>query len=217
MSDYSTLQELVVEPFELPYTAGTLTNAFRSFRRRLIASAIFVNFVVIAASFVISGWNHAGAGAATRYTARFAILFFLIGFAAHGLCKWISWFPESAIWMQAFVAAQFVHFGAVIIMHTVFAESGLHLGTQEIALVLIGFTIVSGVGLTAVPLPGHRFRSWIHVFLIYLILVILVADYSQHLIRSLRWFLLPIVAAAVLRHLHRHKPIENARPQVPVA
>ena len=196
----------MVERFELPYTAGTLTNAFRSFRRRLIASAIFVNFIVIALSFVISGWNHEGAGAATRYTARFAILFFLIGFAAPGLCKWISWFPESAIWMQAFVAAQFVHFGAVIIMHTVFAESGLHLSTQEIALVLIGFTIVTGVGLTAVPLPGHRFRSWIHVFLIYLILMILVADYSQHPVRSLRWFLLPIVAAAVLRHLLQHKP-----------
>jgi len=119
--------------------------------------------------------------------------------------------------MQAFLAAQFVHFGAVIIMHTVFAESGLHLGTPEIAIVLIGFTIVSGVGLTAAPLPGHRFRSLIHVFMIYLILLILVADYSQHPTRSLRWFLLPIVAAAVLRHVHRHKPIENASGGEPVA
>jgi MFS-type transporter involved in bile tolerance (Atg22 family) len=119
--------------------------------------------------------------------------------------------------MQAFVAAQFVHFVSVIIMHTVFAESGVHLGTPEIAIVLIGFTIVSGVGLTAAPLPGHRFRSLFHTIMIYLILLILVADYSQHPTRSLRWFLLPIAAAAVLRHLHRHKPIENAGREVPVA
>ena len=52
--------------------------------------------------------------AAARNTARFAICFFLTGFAASGLRKWLGWRADPAILMQAFVAPQMIHFCSVI-------------------------------------------------------------------------------------------------------
>jgi len=187
----------------LPYTSPTLSADSSSFQRKLLAFAAIANCAIIVASFAALGLNEPGAGAATRFTARFAIVFFLIGFAAPGLRKWLAGIPEAALWMQAFVIAQFVHFAAVILLHTAFAEHGLHLGMAEAAIALAGFTAVAGIGLTASPLPGRRFRSAIHIFLIYVILLILAADYSQHPIKPLRWMLLPIILALLLRHLPR--------------
>jgi len=53
---------------------------------------------------------------------RLAICFFLAGFAAPGLRKWLAWYPEPAMLIQAFVAAQLVHFCSVIRLHTKFAD-----------------------------------------------------------------------------------------------
>jgi hypothetical protein len=184
-----------------------------SFRQKLLAFAAIAHCAIIVASFATFGLNEPGAGAATRFTARFAIVFFLIGFAAPGLRKWLTGFPDGSLWMQAFVVAQFVHFAAVILLHATFAEHGLHLGIGEVAIVLLGFTAVAGIGLTAMPLPGRRIRSAIHIFLIYVIFLILAADYSQHPVKPLRWMLLPIVLAFLLRHLPRRIPTENACEQ----
>jgi hypothetical protein len=197
----------------LPYTRCNLPTNSPSFRQQLLAFAAIANCAIIAASLATLGLNEPGAGAATRFTARFAIVFFLIGFAAPGLRKWLAGFPDVWLWMQAFVAAQFVHFAAVILLHAAFAEHGLHLGIREVAIVLAGFTAVVGIGLTAMPLPGRRIRSVIHIFLIYVILLILAADYSQHPIKPLRWMLIPIVLAFLLRHLPRRTPIQNAGEQ----
>jgi hypothetical protein len=197
----------------LPYTSRNLSSYSFSFRQKLLAFAAIANCVIIVASFAALGQNESGAGAASRFTARFAIVFFLIGFAAPGLRKWLAGFPGASLWMQAFVIAQFVHFAAVILLHTAFAEHGLHLGIGEVAIVLAGFTAVAGIGLTASPLPGHRIRSAIHIFLIYAILLILTADYSQHPVKPLRWMLLPIILAFLLRHLPRRTPIQNAGEQ----
>ena len=199
----------------LPYTSPDLSADPSSFRRKLLAFAAIANCAIIVASFATLGLNEPGAGAATRFTARFAIVFFLIGFAAPGLRKWLVGFPDGSLWMQAFVIAQFVHFAAVILLHTAFAEHGLHLGIGEGAIVLAGFTAVAGVGLTAISSPGHRIPSAIHIFLIYVILLILGADYSQHPIKPLRWMLLPIIVAFLLRHLPRRTPIQNAGQQSP--
>ena len=174
-------------------------------RSRLISFAVVSNLVVIALYLSASGWDEAGAGAATRNTARLAITFFLLGFASPGLLKWIKGWPEPSILLHMFVAAQFVHFGAVALLHTVFAKGGLQLGISQVIVVLVGFSTVAGVGWTAIPQPGKRLRAAIHIVLLYLIFLILVADYSQHPARPLRWMIVPLTIAFVLRHLPRKK------------
>jgi hypothetical protein len=205
--------EQVAVSLHLPYTSPNLSADSSSIQRKLLAFAAIANCGIIVASFATLGLNEPGAGAATRFSARFAVVFFLIGFAAPGLRKWLAGFPDASLWMQAFVIAQFVHFAAVILLHTAFAEHGLHLGIGEAAIVLAGFTAVAGIGLTASPSPVRRFRSAIHIFLIYVILVILAADYSQHPINPLRWMLLAIILALLLRHLPRRTPIRNGGEQ----
>jgi hypothetical protein len=177
-------------------------------RRKLIAFSTIANLAVIAISFGLLGWNEAGAGAATRNTARFAITFFLLGFASPGLRKWVSWWPEASVLLQTFVAAQFVHFGAVALLHTAFAKSGFHLELPQVIVVLVGFSIVAGVGATAIPQPGKRLRAIVHFVLLYLIFLILAADYSQHSDKVLRWMVVPLAVAFLLRHLPRTKTKE---------
>lgn len=179
-------------------------------RRKLIAFAVIANLAIITVCFALSGWSEAAAGAATRNTARFAIIFFLLGFASPGLRQWLSWWPESWVLLQTFVAAQFVHFGAVTLLHTVFAEGGFHLGIPQVVLVAVGFSIVAGVGWTAVPQPGKRPRAAANLVLIYLVFLILAADYSQHPVRAMRWMTVPLALAFLLRHLPRRSTSSRA-------
>lgn len=111
--------------------------------------------------------------------------------------------PDSTILLHIFVAAQFVHFGAVALLHTAFAKSGFHLSIPEVIVVVSGVALVGGVGFTAEPQPGKRFRSVIHVVLLYLIFFILAADYSQHPDKVLRWMTVPLATALLIRHLPR--------------
>lgn len=174
-------------------------------RSRLISFAVLSNLVVIALCLTVSGWDETGAGAATRNTARLAVAFFLLGFASPGLLKWVNGWPEQSILLHMFVGAQFVHFGAVVLLHTVFAKGGLQLGIPQVIIVLVGFLIVAGVGWAPVPQPGKSLRAAIHIVLLHLIFLILVADYAQHPARSMRWMLVPLTLAFVLRHLPRKK------------
>jgi hypothetical protein len=190
------------------YTARASLKVFSTImttRSRLISFAVVSNLAVIALCLSVSGWDEAGAGAATRNTARLAITFFLLGFASPGLQKWIEGWPEPSILLHMFVAAQFVHFGMVALLHTVFAKGGLQLGIPQVIVVLVGFSMVAGVGWTAIPHPGKRLRAAIHIVLLYLIFLFLVADYSQHPARPLRWMIVPLAIAIVLRHLPRKK------------
>jgi hypothetical protein len=165
-----------------------------------------VNVLIIAASFSVFGWNEVGAGVATRNTARFAIVFFLAGFAAPGARRWFTWWPEPALLLQTFVVAQLVHFGAVALLHTKFSATEMRLGAGQIAIVIVGFAIVAGVGATAHAAAGRGYKRVAHLVLVYLVFLILAADYSQHPVKMLRWMTLPVVLALVLRHLPRKKP-----------
>jgi hypothetical protein len=178
--------------------------------RKLLLAAAFSNVLIIGICFAINGMNAEGAGVATRSTARFAICFFLAGFAGPGLRKWLPWYPDTANLIQAFVAAQMVHFCAVIALHTKFAAEPLQLGGPEIAITLVGFSIVLGVGITA-PLrrQSHILYRAAHRVLLYMIWLILVADYARHPIKPLRFVATLVVIALVLRHLpqrHATKP-----------
>jgi hypothetical protein len=172
---------------------------------RLIAFAVTANALIIVVCFALLGWNQEGAGAATRNTARFAITFFLAGFAAPGARRWFDWWPEPALLLQTFVAAQFVHFTAVVLLHTTFSPHRLQLGTGQVIIVILGFSIVAGLGATAPMKPVHGLRRVMHLLMVYLVFLILAADYSQHPVKLLRWMMLPIILALVLRHLPRNR------------
>jgi hypothetical protein len=172
-----------------------------SSRKPLLAAAL-CNVLIIVLCFAVYGMNGEGAGAATRNTARFAICFFLAGFAAPGVRKWLAWYPQPATLIQAFVAAQLVHFCSVVALHTKFAAEPLRLGAPQLAIVLAGFSLVLGVGVTAMPRTQSRiYVRAAHVVLLYSIWLILAADYAQHPIRALRFVAIPVVVALVVRHL----------------
>ena len=177
--------------------------------RKLLLTAASCNVAVIFLCFAVYGMNVEGAGAATRNTARFAICFFLAGFAAPGIRKWLPWYPQPTTLIHAFVAAQMVHFCSVIVLHTHFAAERLQLGAPEIAVVLVGFSIVLGAGLTAPRAPQARISSHVQVALLYLIWLILAADYPQHPVKPLRLIAIPVGLALVLRHLPRHHANEQ--------
>jgi hypothetical protein len=193
---------------------------FRIFReghflsnRKLLVIASASNVLLIALCFAVYGMNLEGAGSATRNTARFAICFFLAGFAAPGLRKWLSWYPQPAPLIQAFVAAQMVHFCAVIALHTRFAAEPLHLGLPQIAVVLLGFSLIlaigilatgiSETGMTATSRPQSRVSSAAYVVLLYVVWLILAADYPGHPVKPVRLVAIPVFLALVLRHLPR--------------
>ena len=168
---------------------------------RLVLIAAVGNVLVIAGCFAIYGWNAEGAGVATRCTARFAICFFLAGFAAPGIRKWVAGYPEAAELIQAFVAAQMVHFCAVIALHTKFAAEPLQLGAPQVAAVLIGFSIVLGTGITAASGVQSKIVRGGHQVLLYIVWLILVIDYAKHPATELRLVAIVVVIALVLRHL----------------
>jgi hypothetical protein len=178
--------------------------------RKLLLTAAFCNLVVILLCFAVYGINAAGAGAAARNTARFAICFFLVGFAAPGIRKWLPWYPQPATLIHAFVAAQMIHFCSVIALHTKFAGEPLQLGLPQIAVILVGFSIVLGVGLTSMP-SQSRVYNGAHVVFLYLIWLILAADYPQHPVKPLRLVAIPVVLALVLRHLPRQRANEASK------
>jgi len=192
------------------------SRVFLSNPKLLLAVAVS-NVLIIGLCFATYGMDAEGAGVATRSTARFAICFFLAGFAAPGLGKWLPWYPEGANLIQAFVAAQMVHFCSVIALHTKFATEPLQLGAPQIAIILVGFSIVLGAGITARPRAPSGIHHAAHRVLLYIIWLILAADYAQHPIKSLRLVAIPLVIALVLRHLPRgHTTDRNLAVELPV-
>ncbi len=192
--------------------SDAIVLCFRIFReghllsnRKLVVTAAAGNVLVIALCFAVYGMNHEGAGSAARNTARFAICFFLAGFAAPGLRKWLPWYPQPAPLIQAFVAAQMVHFCAVIALHTKFAAEPLQLGLPQIAVVLLGFSLILATGLTATPRPQSRVSSVAHVVLPYVVWLILAADYPGHPVKPVRLVAIPVFLALALRHLPRRR------------
>lgn len=171
--------------------------------RRLLLAAIVGNSLVVGLSFAVFGWNAEGAGVATRSTARFAITFFLVGLAAPGLKRWIHAFPDPFGLIQAFVAAQMIHFACVILLHTLFGPESFRLSAGDIVISLVGFSLVVAAGATAVPRPGLRFYGFAHILTLYVIFLILAADYREHPVKSLRLMLIPVLLAMLLRHLPR--------------
>lgn len=185
---------------------------FRHLRRgaslanpRLVLIAALGNVLVIVACVAIYGLNTEGAGVATRATARFAICFFLAGFAAPGIRRWVAGYPEAARLIQAFVAAQMVHFCAVIALHTKFASAPQHLSGARAGGIVAGFTIVLAAGITASAQFQSKISRTAGVALLYILWLIFALVYAKHPVHSFRLVEIGIIVALVLRHLPRRE------------
>jgi len=158
-------------------------------------AAVAVNVAVLAASLGLYG-----AGSAARNTARFAVLIFLAAFAAPGLRRWLHVF-EPAPLIIAYVSAQMVHYCAVALLHTAFAGQPMQVGVPQIAIVLLGFTLTALMGMTASA--QGKFGRALHNLTLYVVFLILAADYSSHPLKSMRLVAIPVFAALVLRWVPR--------------
>ena len=84
------------------------------------------------------------------------------------------------------------------------------LGLPQIAVVLLGFSLILAIGilatgLTATPRPQSRVSSVAHVVLPYVVWLILAADYSGHPVKPVRLVAIPVFLALVLRHLPQRR------------
>jgi hypothetical protein len=156
------------------------------------------NLLVGFGSLAVHGFTTASAGSATRNTARFAILFLLAGFAAPGLRKWFLPFDQASNLIVAYMAAQFVHFAFVINLHTAFADMS-EIGLPQIAISLLGFSLVAATGFTAAAMTKAGVR--LHTVLLYINWLILALDYPQHPSRHMRLVAIPVFLALILRWL----------------
>lgn len=177
---------------------------------RLISAVVLGNLLVIAACFAVYGWNPEGAGVAARATARFALCFFLAGFAAPGIRKWLPEYPEAAGLIQAFVAAQMVHFCAVIALHTKFATVPQDLSAARAGSIAAGFTVVLAAGIAATTRSESKSFRAARAALLYILWLIFVLVYARHRAHSFRPLEIGVVLALVLRHLpRRDKALET--------
>ena len=83
----------------------------------------------------------------------------------------------------------------------------LRLDAPQVVIVLVGFSIVVGAGLTATLCTRSHIYGAAQIVLLYLIWLILAADYAKHPVKTLRLVAIPVVLALVLRHL----PVRGAR------
>ena len=123
------------------------------------------NALVAGTTYALLGWNGAGAHAATRNTARFAGVCFLLTFAAPALVRFAKRLPSEATLVLTFVAAQGVHFAMVIVLLFGFEREHVAQNLLLTALVFIGgFGLVLTAALTSRPCrarwSGRRRRAY---------------------------------------------------------
>ncbi|HKW27689.1 MAG TPA: hypothetical protein VJN48_18025 [Terriglobales bacterium] len=167
--------------------------------RGFLSIAAASNLSVALATLVFLGWNAAGAHAAARNTARFSSLWFMVAFAAPGLGRLVRGFPARARLVQAFVAAHLVHFAVVAALIASFETA--HLVQKPIAsaaILVFGFSLVVGAGLTATP-RGSRFYSTLHTFTLYVLFLVFFLAFAQNAVKPLRLMAVPLALALILR------------------
>jgi len=159
--------------------------------RSALMIAVAGNGIVLCLSWVVYGWNLAGVHVAARNTARLSALWFLPGFVAPGLVRWIRGWPAETGLLEAFVAAHMVHYGSVL---AVLAFDPAHLLHHPIAAgvaIAGGFLLVLGLGLTAPPRASELY-GYLHRFLLYVIFLVFFVGLMNDRFRPFR------VLAAVL-------------------
>jgi hypothetical protein len=167
--------------------------------RGLVGIAAASNMLVALATLALQGWNAAGAHAAARNTARFSSLWFIVAFAAPGLGRAVRALPAGARLVQAFVAAHLVHFAVVAALIASFERAHLaQKPVQSAAILVFGFSLVVGAGLTATP-RGSRFYSALHSLTLYVLFLIFFLAFAQNAVKPLRLMAVPLALALILR------------------
>jgi len=105
----------------------------------------------------------------------------------------------------AFVAAQMVHFCAVIALHTRFAAEQFRLDDPHLAVIMVGFSIVMGAGITASSRTQSKIVRTRHVVLLYRLWLIFAIDYAKHPVKQFRLVAVVVVLALLLRHIPRRR------------
>jgi hypothetical protein len=157
------------------------------------------NLAVVGATYLVRGWNAAGAHAAARNTARVSALWFAVAFAAPGLVRWLRGFPAPATLVHSFFAAHAVHFAAVVVLLTRFEF--FHLSQRPghaLAVVLGGFLIVLVTAVTATPAPS-RTSSYLHRGMLYVVFLIFFLAFVAHPTKPLRSVAMLLVLSLFLR------------------
>jgi hypothetical protein len=167
--------------------------------RTVVLAAAATNLAVMAATFVVRGWNVAGAHAAARNTARLSALWFAVAFAAPGLVRFFRSLPAPATLVHSFFAAHVVHFVTVAVLLTRFEFSHVskHPG-RAAAVVLGGFVIVLVAALTATP-RASRTYSYLHRAALYAVFLIFFGAFAAHPAKPLRALSVLLVLALFLR------------------
>jgi hypothetical protein len=122
--------------------------------------------------------------------------------------------PTAASLVKAFVAAQCVHFVAVIVTIALDNTHFLrHFSIGTVLTVGIGFSVVILAGLTATPRPS-RLHNALHSISLYLIYPIFLLAYFKHPVKPLRVVALLLVIALVIRlkglMTHTREPVKMA-------
>ena len=167
--------------------------------RGLPGIAAASNLGVAMATIAVLGWNASGAHAAARNTARFSSLWFVVAFAAPGLARLVRSLPNAAHLVYAFVAAHLMHFAVVGALIASFETA--HLAQkpgQSAAILVIGFSVVVGTGLTA-RCGGARLYNAVHRVLLYLVFLIFFLAFAHNAVKPLRLMAVPLGLALLLR------------------
>lgn len=180
----------------------------------LLGIAAISNLGVALGTLAIQGWNAEGAHAVARNTARFSALWFVVAFAAPGLARVIRGLPAGGHLVQVFVAAHLVHFAVVAALIANFERAHLtEKPLQSAVVLLIGFSLVVGAGLTSTPCRS-RFYSALHRVALYSLFVIFFLAFARNPVRPLRFMAVPLALALLLR-LTKNWTFYTARAKTP--
>jgi hypothetical protein len=166
--------------------------------RSALMIAVAGNGIVAGLSWAWYGWNMGGVHVAARNTARFSALWFMAGFAAPGLVRWIRGWPAEAALLQAFVAAHMVHYASVIAVLAFDPAHLLHHPITAGVAIVGGFLLVLGVGLTAKPRAAELY-GYLHRFLVYAIFLVFFAGLLNDRFRPFRMLAALLGLGLILR------------------
>lgn len=167
--------------------------------RWLLSIAAASNLSVAVATIALHGWNASGAYAAARNTARFSSVWFMVSFAAPGLSRLVRGLPAAARLVQAFVAAHLVHFAVVAALIASFERAHLlQKPLASAAILVFGFSLVVGAGLTATA-RGSRYYIVLHTLTLYVLFLIFFLAFAPNAVKPLRLMAIPLALALLLR------------------
>jgi len=128
------------------------------------------------------------------------VLWFVVGFDAPGLVRFIRWLPSEARLIQAFVGAHLVHFAVVGVLIGILEPAPLLQNpVRNGAIVLLGFVLVLVAGLTAPPRQASPLYGFVHKSALYVIFLIFFSAYALNPAKPLRLFVAPLGLATILR------------------